>query len=253
MRYKIRSTLLRQAWLNPVLCDKMIHDNYQVAESPAMTKGTLLHLAVLEPEKFDNSYVIKEKGKGREFSFFHGKYQLLQSTVDELNAIAAEFYRYEELAGCVLNAKHIELDAECEYEDEFILTAKPDLITSDSVLVDYKTVNEPRFNANWFWQATNNGYDLQLAHYTNVLSRNNIEIKGWRQIIQSTSYPYNVRVVNFNEMFIEKSMQKWEETMAIFKEIYNTTYDFKLAVETVGYAAEEVIADDDLDCLSAIL
>ena len=253
--YKVRSSLLRQAWLNPVLCDKMIHDNYQVVESAAMTKGSLLHLAVLEPEKFDKSYVIKEKGKGREFSFYHGKYQLLQSTVDELHAVAAEFYRYEELASSVLNAKHVELDIECEYDKDFILTAKPDLITEDNVLVDYKTVNEGRFHANWFYQATAHGYDLQFAHYHTVLEKSDIEVHGWRQIIQSTAYPYNIRIVNFGADFCEKSLQKWNETMTVFREIYHGKFEFKIPVETIDLPAAPIIssgADCDPELLDAL-
>lgn len=234
--FRLRSSLLRQAFLSPRTCEAMLHKGYVVTQTAPMAKGQITHTAILESAKFSNCFEIKEPRKGREFSYnSEGKIMLNQSTVDEVMAMVGEFYSYEELGKLIASAKYIEQDFTAEYKG-YLLTAKPDIISAGDILIDYKTTSG--LKKNWLWAAVDSGYDLQFAHYHKVLELNGMEIKKWQHIVQETKFPYEIKVYTYDTDFIARSREKWEEVLDIFTTIYNGTYVFELPKELIGFKKE---------------
>lgn len=232
MKEPLRSSLLRQAILNPELCYEMVHNGYEIEQTPSMAFGTLAHLAILQPRLFEKSFVIKEPRKGKEFdkvdSLTFGKaFLLLQSTVDKLRAMQNAMFNktnITELIGGTIEGQWI-----TDVEDLHCI-ARPDIYNND-IIIDYKTVSH--LKDNWLWASSNAGYNIQFAHYHQVLEALQFSPKKWIHIVQETCVPYRVRIYKFTHNYMCQSFAIWEEAITVFKTILDKTYDIHTCKEEV--------------------
>lgn len=228
--FTIRSSLLKQAVLNPKLCRAMIK-GYDIPKTSSMGRGTAAHHAILEPNKFAEFYRIKEPRKGKEFDIVDDKTLVLQGTHDELIGMQEEFYSDKKLANMVKNASIIEGEL-FHVEQNYNLVARPDLVYKD-ILIDYKTTSG--IKKNWLYTAMDSGYDIQFAHYQRVLKHHGITINKWYHITQSTTFPYNIRVFKYDQAFRNKAEISWENAFECFDLIYNNKYKFVTDEATVSF------------------
>lgn len=248
--FTLRSSLLKQAALNPKLCQAMIN-GYDIPKSSAMGRGTAAHTAILEPDKFATQYAIKEPRRGKEFDTINDKTVVLQKTYEELLGMQQEFYNDPKLANMILKASMIEGEM-FHVEHDFNLVARPDLVFED-ILIDYKTTS--RIYNNWLYQAMDSGYDIQFAHYEKVLKKNGIKINKWYHITQSTTFPYNIRVFKYDKMFKVRASDSWKQAFEIFGRLYNGTYEFKTDESTVSFnqGAIHELPENAVDTLNSYI
>lgn len=227
--YTVRSSLLKQAVLNPKLCRAMIN-GYEIPQTSSMGKGTAAHHAILEPEKFFQLYKVKEPRKGREFDTVGGKTLILPDTQDVLLGMQQEFYSDPRLVKMVKNASIIEGEL-FHVEQNYNLVARPDLVYQD-ILIDYKTTSG--LKKQWLYAALDSGYDIQFAHYQKVLREKGIKINKWYHVTQSTAFPYNIRVFKYDQTFRSRAEMSWQQAFEAFDLLYNDKYEFKTDESTVS-------------------
>lgn len=233
--FTVRSSLLKQAVLNPKLCRAMIK-GYEIPRSSSMGKGSAAHHAILEPDKFAELYRIKEPRKGKEFDTVDGKTLILQGTHDELIGMQEEFYSDPKLAEMILNASIIEGEL-FHVEQGYNLVARPDLVYKD-ILIDYKTTSIVK--KNWLYQAMDSGYDIQFAHYQRVLKEHGIKINKWYHITQSTTFPYNVRIFKYDQTFRNRAESSWEKAFQCFDLLYKNKYEFTTDEAVVSFTKGDI-------------
>lgn len=228
----LRSTVLREAILNPRLCYEMTHNDYQIKKTDSMVFGTLAHLAMLQPDVFENSYVIKEPNKGRDLDQnADNKYMLLPKTYDHLRSMQQEAMRTKtlpELLKCGLIEREFRatlLGYEC--------VARPDIVLpKNRILIDYKTTSTHK--KRWEYVALDGGYDVQFAHYAKVLEANDIKIDHWYHIVQSTTDPFcEIVRYSYGRNFRMHAIARWTEAMKAYDTIAKGEFNLDTMREEV--------------------
>jgi len=105
---------------------------------------------------------------------------------------------------------------------------KPDIrCPQTGLLVDLKTTSAPleRFQ----WAAKDFGYDLQAAHYLDVSNSISLEeeYKTFLLFVVEKSYPYRVRLFDFDSQTLEKGLEKRDQAASLWKK-WEANLDFLL-------------------------
>ncbi len=222
----LRSSLLKQALLNPDLCWHMIHSNYDLETTAAMAFGTLAHKAILQPELFKQSFALKAPRKGREFDkTADGKFLILSPTHQKLIDMQAAFNRKSNLKKLIKGRIEGEWFANIDGHE---CVAHPDVVNGD-ILIDYKTLSNTK--KNWAYVAADGGYDIQFAHYHKVLAANDIKIKKWYHIVQITSFPYTAVLYKYTNDYMQHALQSHSEAMDRYSILLNDEFGINKADE----------------------
>lgn len=227
-RAPLRSSLLRQAILNPELCNEMIHNAYEIDQTPAMAFGSLAHLVILEPDKFENMIELKEPKKGKEFDLNkEGKYLVNPNTKQKLLDMQRILYHKKNIKSLINGTIEGEFLAQIDSLD---CVARPDIYYKDTI-IDYKTVSN--IKRNWTYASIDAGYNIQFAHYHRVLETLGYTPKKWVHIVQSTTFPFNTQIYKFSNNYMQHAFKTWEDAIKIYKLILSNEYPFDLSKEEV--------------------
>lgn len=236
----LRSSLLKQALLNPDLCWSMIHGGYNLETTPAMAFGTLSHLAILQPDLFRNSFALKEHRKGKEFDVNdNGQFLILPNTYQKLVDMQAAFNRKINVKSLIAGQIESEWFATIDGHE---CVAHPDVVNGD-ILIDYKTLSNVK--KNWAYVAADGGYDVQFAHYHKVLSANGVNIRKWYHIVQMTTFPYTVILYKYTKDYMQHALQAHSEALERYNILLNDEFALNKAEEEYVHLNNRDKNDDD--------
>lgn len=194
--------------------------------TPEMLRGSLIHTLILEPDKFDAEYVVGEFKirRGKEYDKLvadnAGKVAISCDELADAQAVVTAFH-----AQCLDNPELMKLftggirENSVYWEDKdtgILCKARPDIITSDSVIVDLKTARDASFDA--FQRAVvDYQYHVSAAHYLDGVG----EIHGkypteFILVVIETKEPYPVAIyrlaqkaIDFGEAQVKKALERY--------------------------------------------
>ena len=190
--------------------------------TPSMILGSAIHANILEPETFDNEFLVTEKLDLRynvdkeKKKVYEASGKILLSPKD------AEVIEY--VSGSVLSnpfaAKYIDGEIELSHYTEFMgvkVKVRPDVKGVDFI-ADIKTCqdNSPRaFRSDVFKY----GYHIQAAFYCMVLG---YPVESFKFIAVETNFPYTTEVYSLSEELCEMGIQDMMNALDKWKEYKNT-------------------------------
>ncbi|KKM52638.1 hypothetical protein LCGC14_1554760 [marine sediment metagenome] len=214
-------------------CPALFHAHY-IDPHPEFTEqskvaemGTAAHLALLEPEKFHNEYLVlddesvkkktlKAWNEFKKVAKEEGKIPLLWEEYRQFCMMAEKIKQSPKAHALLLGSLK-----ECSFfikdeETGLILKSRPDIITTLSsygtVMADYKTTGK---SLDYFSQnrlAFDLDRDIQTSHHKNVTEK---ATKGIIDhvfhIIQSTKYPFLVRVIGMPPHELDIGLERARE------------------------------------------
>jgi hypothetical protein len=168
--------------------ERFVSGKQKGEETDAMRLGSAVHMLALEPEKFDNEYVVLEgpinaktgNPYGRDTDAFRKwreaasvdetRKVLIREDFDSSIKIAKAFHGHEIIEGLMsVDGKEFEktLLLTYQYDDGTSerVKCKPDcIIPAESIIIDLKTSSDPR-PEEFMWSALRHGYYRQAAIY----------------------------------------------------------------------------------------
>ena len=195
----------RLEWMNvsPLYFKYML--SQPAEETAALSLGTALHAAVLEPDVFARQYVLEplhvapDNAKPRATKAYRdavaditqgGFIVLRQETFDTVKAMAAAVLAHPAAAGLLAKAPERELTMIWN-RDGRICRGRADML-GDGVLGDIKTTRSLKdFSP---WTVTKYGYHRQAAHYVDGLAQLDHPIEHVMFIAVEASRPYDCGV-----------------------------------------------------------
>jgi exodeoxyribonuclease VIII len=168
--------------------ERFVSGKQKGEETDAMRLGSAVHMLALEPEKFDEEYVVLEgpinaktgNPYGRDTKSFsewlenakidESRKIIIREDFDSSIKIAQAFHGHEIIEGLMsVDGKEFEktLLLTYQYDDGTSerVKCKPDcIIPAESIIIDLKTSNDPR-PEEFMWSALRYGYYRQAAIY----------------------------------------------------------------------------------------
>lgn len=192
--------------------------------SASMWIGSAFHLLLLEPHKFDLTYVYPEDGKNYDRRTKEGKanWQELSDSgrevisLDDLKTIdgmRVASRRHEQLI-TALNMEGGIRERAFFCEDEatgLTLKGKPDLVLPNGIVVDIKTASDVSKDA-WLNQARRLRYHMQAAFYLDCLSRFT-KAKTFVHAVVGTYEPYPVVMYRLSERAVDLGRQMYRSAL----------------------------------------
>lgn len=179
----------------------------------AMSFGTLVHLAVLEPHKLaDRVAVYDGRRAGKEFDAFaaanSGRTILKPDEMDELAAVRDAVHASTE-ARAMLGGTFVEASVFWTDPAGEKAKARPDAFHPSGVLVDIKTTSAitPRAFERQAWEL---GYAIQLGWYRRGLRANDVAVYEANIIAIESAAPHDVVVYR-----VDDALMDWGEREAV--------------------------------------
>lgn len=211
----------RQTPLNP--------NREREAPTDAMVQGTLFHLMILEPEKFDKEFIVADWGaKSRKTVKYKNFVEALREQGDdrivisqeelELGADMKEALSKTKLANDLLINSRKELPIVWE-EFGLVFKGKPDGLNDFGggiySYTDYKTTGKFKRNPN----PDREGYLLQAVAYKRGLkAKYDIDISEFNFVIQSTKDPELITVVCIKDYEMKNAEIEFESLILQIKD-----------------------------------
>lgn len=192
-------------------------DNPDV-DSLAKAIGRAVHVAVLQPEKLDETYYVypgDRRGKRwDEFRRAHSDREILREKEWEQVKTVAAAVHADPTARIFLEGEFVEQTFQWEDQE----TGLPCKCRVDAVagsLVEFKTTASLR----WFPRdVTNYGYDCQIAFYSDALEANGVQARPPRLIAVEKAPPYDVVVYRIKEDQLERARAEYRKLLHRVKE-----------------------------------
>lgn len=215
-----------------------------LAPTPSLTFGIACHMAILEPNKFKDTYRIipeinkrTKEGKKAWADFCEeceNNNQIpisatdYNTIIDMRNALLAD-----PLAPLFLQGKH---ETEWYWKDSIThidLKCKCDILTDyhgKKYIVDYKTTDSCE-NGHFERSVNKYGYQFQAGFYTEGLKECTGEDYGFAFLSQEKKPPYACRIYLCSDIFVEKGKE-------IFRELLNKYQLCQVTGNWYGYAGK---------------
>ena len=195
----IGSSMLKNILMSPA--DYKAALSQRNISTAAMSLGTAIHSAILEPTKFLNEYILqpenwgpKNKGDGfkkwkefKETAKNVGKTPLAFEDSEFIKKVLHASQNHKPLQEVLAGGKS-EVTAFAKIGDTE-LKARCDLLTKDNFIYDLKTTSKPIDDESLSRTIFNFGYHFQATHHTAVFKAAGIDVSGWGWIFVSTQTP----------------------------------------------------------------
>ena len=269
----VSSTLLKTVMKSPKHLEFVLNNGFKATKATAL--GDAVHAYILQPERFDAMYEelvdtyqrnIGEHKKGDAkldengepiTAFYHKEDSQLTIKGEEYKKFRAMIEAYEESEEArklVDSAKYIEASFFLDQYDGLKLKVRPDFITEDGWIVDIKTVGGDRdkpsapnqFGRSFF----DNGYDIQMFMYYQVVKLYIPDIKGFKFLCLDAKQPSGVQIYEFidgESQWLELGGYRFYEAIKRYKkfknQIVHKVYENENPRELpLSYMAEEELA-----------
>ena len=206
---------------------KYKQENREVAETPALLEGRAAHKLILEPETFDDEFVVApqcdrrtKEGKEIYAAFVEasaGKDVLTADSMEKVKAMA-EAIKQNETAMKFLNGKHELSFFWNDPETNELCKVRPDCICEvdgKKYITDYKTTTSCADGA--FEKSVRKyGYKFQAGMYREGVFQTTYEDYGFCFVAQEKEAPYAVRVYVCNDDFINEGYEQFRQTINLY-------------------------------------
>jgi hypothetical protein len=256
---------------------KYLNDGYvQKASTPDMQFGSAVHTYILEPEKFEQEYVIKPAKKdklpevpllkdvGREeydkakaiyeierktrkadelsfYQFSLGKKQIAQEDFDKLKQMAASLKENPQTDGLLTDAQYEKSIFWIDKDTGLLCKARPD-VWHDHFVVDLKTTADaaPRaFQRDYYAY----GYHLQIAMiYEAIKNITGIAITDFIDLAIEKEEPYATAIYPIDITALEQGIKEFRHTLVEMKQCFDAGYFPSYKSQTISlpnYAMNE--------------
>ncbi|ACJ71992.1 exonuclease [Abalone shriveling syndrome-associated virus] len=206
---------------------------YQPPMTDSMKLGSLAHATILEPEKVNDFHFYSGTRSGK-------AYKALAALGDDKMILPAQMHILTEnmknalheyikdmnwpqtnilLQDDTFREKHLEY-----HEDDLHHRGVIDAYSKDGVLIDYKTTADAGITVKtWEASCARLYYHIQMAYYGKLLEHcENIKVKDYIHVVQSTAEPYLVFVFKFSDSTIEFALQEIQQGISTLRYIHNT-------------------------------
>jgi len=200
-------------------------------QTDAMEFGSAFHMLVLEPDLFDENYIMKPKKVllkevGEEL---YRKYKSVCDYIENHELIALEFEDFNTLCrmrDAILNHKEAyeliqNAVIECSHfwEDPhtgIMCKARPDVL-SQNYVVDLKTIANA--SPSYFQRAmSDHGYHIQAAMIRDAIRENGgADIKTFINICIEKTYPYQIGIYIIDDEALEIGRQEYKQALLDMK------------------------------------
>lgn len=218
--------------------------NHPMKSSPAMRTGTLRHMALLEPEKFEALLVCdesKQNKKYKDLAGYWGSDDIVTSNEYQSNLQAVRVVMTHPVAKGYMLAK-----GECEKEYFWDTDGKPckaklDKVTDCNEFIEFKTTASLAKFQNTSAQMN---YHLQLGWYSKAANTENVIV-----IVQESKAPYDVAVYRvrgilvkqYYDMALEVAKKYWiAQALGRYQGQSPEEVSFEMPSWAYGCQAEEV-------------
>jgi exodeoxyribonuclease VIII len=199
--------------------------------TPSMILGDAVHTKLLEPDLFDERFIVSQRYDGRtkigkaskelfEMSAA-GKSILDSDQYITLEAICNEVDKHPLIPRLLKDAKIERSLYWIDSETELLCKARPDVLTP-KYIIDVKTTADSSYEA-FMWSIKNYNYHIQAAmiidairELTGVLMHNFIFIT-----IQTTP-PYKPFLYNLSDMYIEWGREEYKRLLRVLRNCFDT-------------------------------
>lgn len=219
--------------LNTILTKSPMHFLYESThpkeDTPALAFGRATHKAVLEPETFDEEFVVAPKvdkrtkeGKETWNKFVEesgGREVITEEDLETLQDMKAVIY-HDIHASTFLNGIHEQSYFWTDAATGEKCKVRPDCIAEvdgKKYIVDYKTTDSCADGA--FERSVRKyGYKFQAGMYREGYFQNTFEDVGFAFVAQEKTAPYAVRVYICSEEFLAEGYAQFREAIGIYHE-----------------------------------
>ena len=269
----VSSTLLKTIMKSPKHLEHVLINGFKPNKATAL--GDAIHAYILQPERFADMYeevrdtYLRNIGEHKVgdpkldengdpiIMLKHREDNRLDIKGEEYKKFVAMIEAYsesEEARVLVDSAKYIEASFFLDQYDGLKLKVRPDFITEDGWIVDVKTVGGDRdkpsapnqFGRNFF----DNGYDIQMFMYYQVVKLYIPDIKGFKFLCLDAKIPSGVQIYEFvdgESQWFELGGYRFYEAIKRYKkyknQIVHKVYENENPRELpLSYMAEEQLA-----------
>jgi exodeoxyribonuclease VIII len=194
--------------------------------------GTLLHTAVLEPDKFESSYTIAPDCEKRsnadkeiwriseELASLENKVLVKSGDLEEINRIRDSVFSHKSAAAAIQCGGSFEPSLYAKDPDTgILLRARPDLVSNGNAIIDLKTTTFGGASKHSFARSIAKfRYDCQAAFYLDMIAlcEDPKDVFVW--IAVEKEPPYAVAVYYLDEKSIQAGRTQYRADLAIYKE-----------------------------------
>lgn len=205
-------------------------------ETKAMTIGSAVHTATLEPHLFDQQYVAMPEGIDKRTKEGKAAFAALEQSGKII--LSADDYRDvcriaisvqdHETASLFLKEGHAEVSIFTEIED-IPAKCRIDWLRT-SVICDLKSTDDASPNG-FARSCANYGYDMQCAWYLDCADAAGLSIDAFVFIVVEKSAPYAVALYELDAASIEVGRAKYQRALSLYRHC-------KMVGEWPGYSPE---------------
>jgi hypothetical protein len=194
----------------------------------AMNIGTALHTKVLEPELFDDQFLVAKldrrtsEGKAAQAEAIARNLIILKPeemfTIDSMDS---EIKAHKGAMKLLQNG-----DAEqtvITEMDGVLCKIRMDYVRKEGIIIDVKTTIDASPEA-FLKTIINYNYHIQAAFYLDVLAQTEYPSTHFAFIAVEKEAPFSVGVYTLDESFIELGRKKYKRALAIYKECVANNY-----------------------------
>lgn len=207
----------------------MYQEEHPEDPTPALIFGQMVHKMILEPETFDDDFVIcpecdrrTKEGKAIWASFIEGAGdKTLIKAEDYDKALAMRNALMEnDLVKKLLSGKH---EVPLFWTDELtgeVCKVRLDCFTplsNGAVVIDYKTTSDASTES-FMRSAINYGYDFQAAMYSEAVKRTMDKDVVFYFIAQEKEPPYAFNVLAADDRLVRRGYDTFRELLGIYHE-----------------------------------
>lgn len=212
---------------------KYYHDNPEDSDTEALQFGRAYHKLMLEPDDFDNEFIVSPKFDRRTKE---GKvaYEDFQKKADGKEVINEETYqKLLEMQVALYNTPFVKLLIKGEHEKSFFwkdettgipCKCRPDSfgkIKDQYVAIDLKTTNDAETDK-FMKDALKFGYDIQACHYCEGLESTYKKPFKFIFIAQEKTAPYLVNVLEADDYFMASGRELRSKLLDEYKKALET-------------------------------
>lgn len=192
----------------------------------AMRVGTLSHMAVLEPKRFEQLQAPKGKGASK-LAKAKGDETVDAGEKDTACRIRDAIYAHPEAGAYFELAESTEVSIVWEYASSsgLLIPAKcrPDaIITSADLMVDLKTTTAPVNDRNISWTCLRFGYHRKAAWYLMAAKQQGLSFRQLVFVVISQKPPYLPRVVWYDASDLQDAAREIQDAANVYAECVRT-------------------------------
>jgi exodeoxyribonuclease VIII len=198
--------------------------------------GTLLHTAVLEPEKFEGSYSIAPDCEKRsnadkeiwrmseELAALENKVLVKQADLEEILRIRDSVFAHRSASEAISCGGIFEPSMYAtDPETGILLRARPDLVSNGNAIIDLKTTVFGGASKRSFSKTIARfRYDVQAAFYLDMLTLCQMPRETFVWIAVEKEPPYAVAVYYLDDKSIEAGRSQYRADLATYQEALNS-------------------------------